>query len=172
MDGLASIPKPLDLARLWLDHADRQGTCLAHLLKGLRDLQATLSQGRWSDYADQLARLEPLLKENDDLQAARTSLRKQMEASTPRAGMTLETLASLIPPAEAQRLRGSKSRLRALAEQLQHQARSTHILARHHLDFFEGFFSDLTQPAGAAPCYGPAGQLRTSAPSSLIQVRG
>lgn len=166
-----SSPKPAELCRLWLDHADRQAACLTRLLEGMKKVKDALCQGRWAEHLEQLTLLEPRFQENAELQTARQSLRQVMDRATPHAIPSLEKLAALMPASEARQIRASKARLQALAADLQRQARAASILARHHLDFFQGFFADLTRPV-AGSCYGPGGKLQASAPSPLIQVRG
>lgn len=157
-----------------LEYVKQEEACLTSLLKSAVRMREALRKGQWTELGELVPTLEPVLLERERLQTSGRELRQRLGALPAKSAAepTLEELADLAPPAEARRLRDGKARLRALALDLRKQTESTAYVARHHLDFFQGFFTELTRPSGDAATYGSEGQLRQAARTSLLQVRG
>jgi hypothetical protein len=113
---------------------------------------------------------ETLLAERERVCQQRQELMQRISIASGAAGM--EGLAAIASAPLSVALRQRKTHLRALAQDLAQQTQSASFLARHHLDFFQSFFRDLTQSSQAGSRYGPEGQLQSAAPQSLLQAQG
>lgn len=156
---------------LCLAHLADEERCVVGLLEGVHHLREIVRAGAWSGLADALARLDSLVSERDLVHQRRGEIRGQLAAWAGEPG-GLDVLARRLPPQSRARLNERRERLRSLARDLERETQTVAFLARHHLEFFDSFFVDLTRPAGAAPRYGREGQLQDSTPGSLIQVQG